>query len=215
MRKFLRRLLIALVAIVALWIGVALVLVVMPAPTFSKPPVMLPPGRIHRATECHDSAAERCFRMRDGVVLSARRYDAPGATTNVLLLHGVSSAASELDQTATALRDATNASVLALDLRGHGNSGGRSGDVDYIGQYEDDMADVVGAIRANDPKTRLILGGHSMGGGIAMSYAARPTMPPVDGYLLFAPLLGITSPTMRTETPSSSRPGDEPLAKFE
>lgn len=71
-------------------------LVVIPAPTFSKPPVMLLPGRIHRAAERHESAAERCFRMRDGMVLSARRY-APGATSTVLLLHGVASASSELD----------------------------------------------------------------------------------------------------------------------
>ena len=42
---------------------------------------------------------------------------------------------------AKALRDA-GVSAYVLDIRGHGGSG-RCGDVDYIGQIDDDLADFV------------------------------------------------------------------------
>lgn len=65
------------------------------------------------------------------------------------------------------------------------------------------MADIVSALHRESPTSRIILAGHSMGGGIAMRYAerhaARRDVPDVDGYLLFAPLLGEKSPTARKE----------------
>lgn len=45
----------------------------------------------------------------------------------------------------------------------------------------------------------MILAGHSMGGGIALRYAEKPGLPPVDGYLLLAPHLGAKSSTTRSE----------------
>jgi alpha-beta hydrolase superfamily lysophospholipase len=43
-----------------------------------------------------------------------------------------------------------------------------------------------------------------MGGGIALRYAEKAGLPPVDGYLLFAPNLGWTAPTARNESTSES-----------
>ena len=49
------------------------------------------------------------------------------------------------------------------------------------------MADIVSALHRESPTSRIILAGHSMGGGIAMRYAerhaARRDVPDVDGYL--------------------------------
>jgi pimeloyl-ACP methyl ester carboxylesterase len=42
-----------------------------------------------------------------------------------------------------------------------------------------------------------------MGGGIAARYAGRHDLPAVDGYLLFAPHLGQSSPTTRSEPAST------------
>jgi pimeloyl-ACP methyl ester carboxylesterase len=53
-----------------------------------------------------------------------------------------------------------------------------------------------------------------MGGGIAQRYAQLPDSPPVDGYLLFAPLLGPGAPTSRSEPPPESR-GEEPWLKLD
>lgn len=66
-------------------------------------------------------------------------------------------------------QEATQAEVFAIDLRGHGKSDGKDGDVDYINQYADDLADIVSAIRKQKPKGKIIIAGHSMGGGVALN----------------------------------------------
>lgn len=144
-------------------------------------------------------AVKRRFMMRDGTVLASQYFPAAKSRTTVVLVHGVLSSSFPLNRTSGLLREAAAAEVVAIDLRGHGESGGVPGDVDYIGQYEDDVADVIAQVRAAKPGGRVILAGHSMGGGIALRYAMRAGVPPVDGYLLFAPHLGPKSPTNRWE----------------
>lgn len=143
-------------------------------------------------------AVKRSFRMRDGIALNSQ-YFATDSKTTIVLVHGVLSSSFPLNRTSGLLREAAAAEVVAVDLRGHGASGGRPGDIDYIDQYEDDLADVIREIRAKRPGGKVILAGHSMGGGIALRYALRPDAPPVDGYLLLAPHLGPKSPTTPTE----------------
>ncbi len=194
MNKIIRRTIIIVATMAMLWIVTAGILVALPAPSFTKSALALPAAP--PPPTCHNSKTIECFRMRDGVLLSARLY--PGSTKQlVLLLHGLGGSAAAMDDTARRLQSATGAGVVSLDLRGNGQSPGRWGDLAYVGQYEDDVADVVAIIRKNHPDQRLILAGYSMGGGIAMRYAARHTLPPVDGYLLFAPHLGDGSPTAR------------------
>lgn len=143
-------------------------------------------------------AETRSFPLADGTALSAQVLSADSPTT-VLYLHGILGASFLLNESAGMLREALGARVVALDLRGHGMSGGKPGDTDYLGQYEDDVAEVIGQLRAEKPGGRLILAGHSMGGGIALRYAEKAGLPPVDGYLLLAPHLGWESPTTRKE----------------
>lgn len=144
-------------------------------------------------------SVKRSFRMRDGTTLSSQ-YLAEDSKTTIVLVHGVLSSSFPLNRTAGLLREAAGAEVVAIDLRGHGASEGQPGDTDYIGQYEDDLTDVIREIRATRPGGKVILAGHSMGGGIALRYALRPDVSPVDGYLLLAPHLGPKSPTTPTET---------------
>ncbi|MFQ5401679.1 MAG: alpha/beta hydrolase, partial [Anaerolineae bacterium] len=135
------------------------------------------------------------FTMRDGETLFARQFPAESDVT-ILLLHGVTSDSAAFNISAQMLREVSGAEAVALDLRGHGQSGGTAGDVDYIGQFQDDVADVITAIRTDKPNGRLILAGHSMGGGIALQFAQLEDAPAVDGYMLFAPHLGPNAPTM-------------------
>jgi pimeloyl-ACP methyl ester carboxylesterase len=76
------------------------------------------------------------------------------------------------------------------------------------------VADVVSALRREKPGAKVILAGHSMGGGIAMRYAQRHAerrdVPGVDGYLLFAPHLGERSPTAHPE-PGGGVQGPAPI----
>ena len=188
MKKFLRIALIVTAVLISLYFVTALVLTFLPEPTFAAAPFPVT-GR---------AAADfspRQFATRDGETLFARQFPAESDVT-ILLLHGVTSDSAAFNLSAPRLREASGAEVIALDLRGHGQSGGTAGDVDYIGQYEDDVADVIAALRADEPNGRFILAGHSMGGGIALQYAQLTDAPPVDGYLLFAPHLGVNAPTM-------------------
>lgn len=135
------------------------------------------------------------FVMRDGKTLHAERFPQESATT-IILLHGVLSSSYTMNRMAGLLREAAGAEVIALDIRGHGQSDGRPGDVDYIDQYTDDLADVITAVIKSKPGGRIIIAAHSMGGGIALRYAMKKHVPEVSGYLLFSPLLGNNSPTL-------------------
>ena len=198
MNKLLKRFLVCVAVLAALWLGTAGVLIATPAPSFAARPFMI---RVLPTPPCIVSAAVRCFAVRDGATLHAEWLDAAMEDAPiVLLLHVIMSSAQEMQPAAAALHAASGAAVASLDLRGHGASAGRFGDIDYIGQYEDDVADVVAELRRERPSRRVILAGHSMGGGVAMRYAVKPGLPPVDGYLLFAPHLGEQSPTTRQQT---------------
>ena len=138
------------------------------------------------------------FTMRDGKHLFSYKYESKSETT-IILLHGVLSSAYMMNKTAGLLKEATNSEIIALDFRGHGQSEGTPGDVDYINQYVDDLSDIVSTIKKEKPNQKIILAGHSMGGGIILRYAIEKEVPIIDGYLLFAPHLGTNSPTLKTE----------------
>jgi alpha-beta hydrolase superfamily lysophospholipase len=149
---------------------------------------------------------EQRFVARDGVQLFARVFGQPAKRT-IVLLHGVASDSSAMSDSAGRIHAETGAQVIALDLRGHGHSGGEPWQVSYAGQYDDDVADVIKRLRAAQPDGKIILAGHSMGGGIALRYALNPTAPAPDGYLLFAPLLGGDSPSGRAAAPVTAAQG--------
>jgi pimeloyl-ACP methyl ester carboxylesterase len=200
-------------ALAALFLLIATGLALVPSPKLTYAASTLK----GKAVACRDSAGVRCFRMRDGARLAARTLPPPASGNRgpspltVVLLHGILSTGAELETAARELQAATGARVIRLDLRGHGLSAHgpaeTPGDLAHIGQWEEDAADVVAALRRESPGAPIVLGGHSMGGGIAMRYALRRQashdVPDVDGYLLFAPHLGERSPTTR-QAPASS-----------
>lgn len=190
----------ALAALIAVLFTAAFVMILWSDPEFTAPLEVSPEAlkEIVASFEQPYPAAKRIFRMRDGTKLHSQ-YLAADSKTTIVLVHGTLSSSLPLNRASGLLREAAKAEVVAIDLRGHGASGGTPGDTDYIGQYEDDLADVIREIRATRPGGKVILAGHSMGGGIALRYALRAGMPPVDGYLLFAPHLGIKSPTTPTK----------------
>ncbi len=152
----------------------------------------------------------RKFLMRDGKQLFSYAYEKESDTT-IILLHGILSGGYMMNKTAGLLQEATDNEVVALDFRGHGQSEGSPGDVDYINQYVDDLKDVVSAIKKEKPNQSILLAGHSMGGGIILRYAIEKDAPDVDGYLMFAPLLGVNAPTLKEEVLET---GEEPFIKL-
>jgi alpha-beta hydrolase superfamily lysophospholipase len=91
-----------------------------------------------------DLPTGQIYAARDGTKLGYRVYKGQGAQVAVLI-HGSSDDGAGLHPLAKALRDA-GATIYVPVIRGHLNSG-RSGDIDYIGQLEDDLADFVSMLR--------------------------------------------------------------------
>jgi alpha-beta hydrolase superfamily lysophospholipase len=88
--------------------------------------------------------------------------------------------------------------TFAVDIRGHGSSGTR-GDIRYLGQLEDDLADLVGEIRKTNPAAPLTLIGHSSGGGFALRVAGSPIQNLFARTVLLAPYLGYDAPSTRAD----------------
>ena len=137
------------------------------------------------------------FQARDGTWLAYRLYPAAdgGRDHLAIVYHGSSASSDAMNATALALANASFAAV-AVDTRGHGASGSR-GDIAYIGQLEDDLADLVAYLRADYPTARLTLVGHSSGGGFVLRAAAAPVGASFDRFVLLAPYLGYRAPTNR------------------
>lgn len=130
------------------------------------------------------------FDIDDGARLAAMVVGPADARDIIVLVHGIAAAGGRWNNPAGLLSGATGARVVALDLRGHAGSSGRRYGVERVGQYEDDIAQVISALRADSPEARLWLAGHSMGGGIVLRYALKADRPAVSGYLLLAPVFG-------------------------
>jgi pimeloyl-ACP methyl ester carboxylesterase len=215
LKKIARILLISTAVLAILWFIGALALVFWPAPKFTRSTAAAIGNNLQIAKDPDNSPKGEAaqFRMRDGTILKARWF-ASDSPINVLFLHGVMGSSRGCAETCRRIREMTGAEVFALDQRGHGESGGVPGDVSYIGQYEDDVSDVMAELRKRKSGGYIILAGHSMGGGIALRYAAARKKPSADGYLLFAPLLGSKSPTARAESADGLKTGSEALMKL-
>jgi pimeloyl-ACP methyl ester carboxylesterase len=137
------------------------------------------------------------FQARDGTWLAYRLYPAAHGETDrlAILAHGSSASSDEMHVIAKGLA-ASGVAAVAFDARGHGASGTR-GDIAYLGQLDDDLADLVAELRRPYPKARLTLIGHSSGGGFALRIAAGPLGAAFERFVLLAPYLGYQAPTNR------------------
>jgi len=137
------------------------------------------------------------YQARDGSVLAFRRYPAE-SSTHLILIHGSSAHSAYLHAFAKYLSERKVANVYAPDLRGHGPSPRRRGDIDYIGQLEDDLADLISHIKHGASKdVRFIVGGHSSGGGLALRFGGGPHGGLAQGFVLVAPYLGHDAPMVK------------------
>ena len=136
------------------------------------------------------------FKARDGTRLAYRHYPAESDKV-VILFHGSGYHSRYLLPLAGFISSENLARVYTPDLRGHGLTPKRRGDVDYVGQMDDDAADLIALIRKDNPKGMLIVGGHSSGGGMAVRFAGSQYGPQADAYLLLTPFLKHNAPTTR------------------
>ena len=180
--------------------ALALLLALMIATPLTRVPELRSVSDTARAVDRSTMPALDHFTARDGTLLSYRHYPARGPSGGriAVLVHGSSGSSVAVHALADALA-ARGVETFAPDIRGHGASGTR-GDIAYLGQLEDDLADLVAEIRKLAPAAPLTLLGHSAGGGFALRVASSPIKDLFARTVLLAPYLGYDAPSTREDS---------------
>lgn len=177
-----------LAGLFALAVVAALVAVATPEPKMPPPTDTLNFTALrHVAPEIGPPTLRR-YPARDGEQLAYRIYELKSDRI-LIFIHGSSYHGGGYNALAQALSVAGAAKVVLPNLRGHYMSGHRRGDVDYVGQYEDDLDDLIRYLRAQHLNGPITLGGHSSGGGLTIRFAGGRYANEVSSYLLLAPIV--------------------------
>jgi len=110
------------------------------------------------------------YKARDGAALSYRLYKGGDAQVAVLI-HGSAGSSNDMHRMAEALLQ-RGVTVYVPDLRGHG-ANSPHGDIFYLGQLDDDMADFMQAVHPKHKNAQWTLVGFSSGGGFAADRRSR------------------------------------------
>lgn len=126
---------------------------------------------------------------RDGYPLAGHSWMPPNPKAMVAVIHGLGEHSGRYARFAHAAA-AQNIGVVAIDLRGHGNSFGERTYVDRFSDYLLDADALMGLARKLAAGLPLFLMGHSMGGAIAMRWVAE-RQPDLVGLILSSAALKI------------------------
>jgi alpha-beta hydrolase superfamily lysophospholipase len=185
----------------------ALILAAMIATPLVAPPELQSISAARGTVDMSTLPAVERFQARDGTALGFRHYAAIGPSSGraAIVVHGSSgSSANNIHALSWALSQ-RGVETWAVDIRGHGVSGAR-GDIGYIGQLEDDLADFVAEVRKTSPDIPLTLIGHSAGGGFALRVAGSSIQNLFTRTVLLAPYLGPRAPTNRPNSGGWANP---------
>lgn len=114
------------------------------------------------------------FTTRDGLRLTAEEFITQQPTHKIcLFLHGATLSSDQYISFANVLAQ-KGIKMCLIDMRGHGDSEGERGAVSYIGQYEDDLQDIIKHYQAiSKDNITFILGGHSSGATVILKHIAK------------------------------------------
>ncbi len=141
------------------------------------------------------------FKARDATKLRYRLYENSHGPL-IIVLHGSGAHGGLYDTLAQGL--IASGTVVVPDLRGHGGQL-PTGDVQYIGQLEDDLTDLINATRSGADQ-QVVLVGHSSGGGLAIRYSGNSNQPGPDAVVLLAPYVGYNATTTRANSGGWAQP---------
>jgi pimeloyl-ACP methyl ester carboxylesterase len=150
------------------------------------------------------------YKARDGAALSYRLYEGHDVQVKdaqvAVLIHGSAGSSNDMHRMAEALLQ-RGVTVYVPDLRGHG-ANYPHGDISYLGQLDDDMADFMKAVHPRYKKAQWTLVGFSSGGGFALRIAGSDPGSDLanafDRFVFLAPYLRYNAPTVRSASPPSS-----------
>jgi non-heme chloroperoxidase len=176
----------------------AVLLIASSPPKIDKPLDIFGFANLTARAAAPDIPAFERFMTRTGEELAYRVYDSSSERI-LIFVHGSSYHGAGYHGLASSISSGGAAKVILPNLRGHLLSGRRRGDVDYIGQLEDDLADLVRHLRGEGFQGPIVLGGHSSGGGLAIRFAGGTHNDLVSSYLILSPIIP-TSPAVRLGT---------------
>lgn len=124
----------------------------------------------------------------DGTKLAGYRWRATSQRATLILVHGYCDHAHRYPELVeAALR--RQLSVAAVDLRGHGKSGGAQGHIESFTRY---LEDIEALVRDVEPDSgTMFLVGHSMGGLASIRYVESGRHGQFAGLVLSSPYLGL------------------------
>ena len=198
-----RRVLVFLVTSAVIYLAIALGLIISQRPA----ELSVEDGLDFTALGSSDTPAApiETYIARDGSELPFRSYESGRDGAPLLVfVHGSGWHGLAYDGLARRIAESGTADVVLPDLRGHGESPARRGDIDYIGQYEDDLADLISHIRKSAQP--VVIGGHSSGGGMAIRFAGGSYGDMPAGVVLLAPYIHHNAPTMRPNSGGWAQP---------
>jgi alpha-beta hydrolase superfamily lysophospholipase len=134
------------------------------------------------------------FTARDGATLGYR--DVPGEAGVMVLVHGSGWHGAPYETLARRIAEESGYRVFVPDLRGHGPLADPRGDIDYVAQMEDDLADLLDHLEIDD----AVFAGHSSGGGLVIRLAGGEHAGRMTRAVLIAPFLKYNAPTARGES---------------
>ncbi len=183
----------ALAGLIVFGLVTALVLVATPEPPISEAKDVFNFASLRNApTEINPPSLQR-YAARDGEELVYRVYELT-AQRILIFIHGSTYHGGGYHALAAALSHGGAAKVVLPNLRGHFQSGRRRGDIDYIGQLEDDLDDLIKFLRSTEHLSGPItLGGHSSGGGLTIRFAGGAHARDVSSYLPMAPIIPLSN----------------------
>lgn len=195
MNNILKRISIFLIVSCVLFFTAALILIYWPIPE-KKNIENYDYSSIDKTSNSFATAKEKWIKTRSGQKIFSRIY--PSDTKTIcILIHGSGSESRYLGYLAKSLSDRNQATVITPDLRGHGRNISNGTDIEYIGQLEDDIEDIIHYAKNNLDAEKIILAGHSSGGGLVLRYLANNKLAEVDKAIMIAPYLGHDAPTVK------------------
>lgn len=132
---------------------------------------------------------------RDGTTLGYREV-AGDPDNTVVVVHGSGWHGAAYMDMAEGIAAQTGARVLVPDLRGHGPLADPRGDIAYIDQFQDDLADLLDHAEAS----WATFVGHSSGGGLVVRMAGGTHGDRMKRAVLVAPFLKYNAPTTRQDS---------------
>jgi len=169
----------------------------------STPPAMAPQPLAPRsdATVRHETGF---FRGAGDVQIFTQSWHPKEKARGALVIHhGLKSHSEHYDELARRLV-AKGFAVYALDMRGHGRSGGPRATLDDFDDLLADLDAVVEKARAAEAGRPIFIAGHSVGGAVVTLYAVEQKSA-ISGLIVLAPAIRIDRPAIEAAaTPIAS-----------